>query len=132
MPAKKSGKSIARSVGHAEVRLGIRLRALRLEKGLSQSDLANKLGVSFQQIQKYEKGTNRIAMSRAEMIARIFGISVAHLMGDGAETDGVLFNVPVYKLAKAHQRLYDLNPALASKFGKMIDSVCDDLEGAKR
>ena len=49
--------------------IGRRIRALRLERGLSQSTLARHLGVSFQQLQKYEKGTNRVSAGRLQKIA---------------------------------------------------------------
>jgi transcriptional regulator with XRE-family HTH domain len=46
-----------------------RVRALRLRRGLSQSELGSALGVTFQQVQKYEKGTNRISAGRLYRIA---------------------------------------------------------------
>lgn len=52
-------------------KIGQRVRARRLEIGMSQERLAELLGVTFQQVQKYEKGTNRIAASR------LFDISLA-------------------------------------------------------
>lgn len=44
-----------------DIRIGQNLKNLRIESGLSQADLGDRIGVSFQQIQKYEKGSNRIA-----------------------------------------------------------------------
>jgi transcriptional regulator with XRE-family HTH domain len=49
--------------------VGARVRALRRAKNLSQSELGDILGVTFQQVQKYEKGANRIAPSRLQVIA---------------------------------------------------------------
>ena len=60
-----------RSANLIDRRLGQRLRARRLEAGLSQERLAELLGLTFQQVQKYEKGVNRIAASR------LFDIAVA-------------------------------------------------------
>ena len=51
--------------------VGSRLRALRLVKGLTQEGLANKLGITFQQIQKYEQGTDRISASRLIRIGEV-------------------------------------------------------------
>jgi transcriptional regulator with XRE-family HTH domain len=48
----------------------------RLAKGLPQTELAEKLGVTFQQIQKYEKGVNRVGCGRLFKIARILGVQV--------------------------------------------------------
>lgn len=60
-----------RSPTDVDVKLGRRVRARRLEIGMSQERLAELLGVTFQQVQKMEKGVNRIAASR------LLGISVA-------------------------------------------------------
>ena len=46
---------------------------------MSQSDLASRLGVSFQQVQKYEKGTNRVGAGRLPLIAEIFNIPISAL-----------------------------------------------------
>jgi len=46
--------------------VGRNVRVHRLAKGMSQTDLANELGITFQQIQKYEKGTNRVGSGRAD------------------------------------------------------------------
>ena len=48
-----------------DVLVGKRVRMRRLELSLSQSELAEKIGVTFQQVQKYERGTNRISCSRS-------------------------------------------------------------------
>jgi transcriptional regulator with XRE-family HTH domain len=53
-----------RSANAVDRRLGERLRARRLEIGMSQERLAELIGITFQQVQKYEKGVNRIAASR--------------------------------------------------------------------
>ncbi|GAU80158.1 helix-turn-helix domain-containing protein [Bosea sp. BIWAKO-01] len=58
--------------------VGIRLRRMRRLTGYSQTKLAELLGITFQQIQKYEKGVNRISASRLQHIANIFQIPVAH------------------------------------------------------
>src|SRR5215813_14389623 len=44
-----------------DIEVGRRVRALRMERGMSQTDLGGELGLTFQQVQKYEKGTNRIS-----------------------------------------------------------------------
>jgi len=53
----------------SDIAIGRRIRALRLERGLSQSELAGHLGLSFQQLQKYEKGVNRVSAGRLQAIA---------------------------------------------------------------
>lgn len=58
-----------RSANSIDRKIGQRVRSRRLEIGMSQERLAELLGVTFQQVQKYEKGVNRIAASRLHDIA---------------------------------------------------------------
>jgi len=66
--------------------VGRNIRIQRLAKGLSQTDLAAQLGVSFQQVQKYERGTNRIGAGRLVRISGALDVSVLTLFEgiDGA------------------------------------------------
>jgi transcriptional regulator with XRE-family HTH domain len=66
-------KSSTRSVTSVDKFIGLRLRTARLESKLSQQEVGNKLGVSFQQIQKYEKGANRVSSPRLLQFAELFG-----------------------------------------------------------
>jgi transcriptional regulator with XRE-family HTH domain len=59
--------------------VGSRVRMRRMLIGMSQEKLGQMLGVTFQQVQKYEKGTNRIGASRLQHIAGILGVSVDFL-----------------------------------------------------
>lgn len=59
---------------HKEI--GTEIKRIRKDLGMSQMKLAEKVGVSFQQIQKYEKGVNKISMEMIQRIAMAFGISV--------------------------------------------------------
>jgi transcriptional regulator with XRE-family HTH domain len=56
--------------------VGNRVRMRRLMLGLSQSQLGGALGIAFQQVQKYEKGTNRISASRLQRISEILQVEV--------------------------------------------------------
>ena len=67
--------------------IGARIRARRRDLAISQQDLANALGMSFQQIQKYERGGNRISASTLVEIARILQCGPEVLLGT-AQTAG--------------------------------------------
>lgn len=67
-----------RSANAIDRRLGQRLRTRRLEVGMSQERLAEVLGVTFQQVQKYEKGINRVAASRLFELATALEVSVGY------------------------------------------------------
>lgn len=60
-----------------DAEIGKRVRTLRLQRGLSQTKLADALGVTFQQVQKYEKGVNRISAGRLLRIAEILTVPIA-------------------------------------------------------
>ena len=59
--------------------VGDNIRVLRLARDMSQGELAKKIGLSFQQLQKYEKGTNRISAGRLWKIAQIFNVPIPAL-----------------------------------------------------
>lgn len=65
--------------------IGSRIALLRTANGLSQSQLAEALGISFQQVQKYEAGKNRIGAGRLQAIADRLGVSVATFFEDTAQ-----------------------------------------------
>jgi len=69
---------MAKTPDPIDVEVGGKIRTQRLLAGMSQHTLATKLGVTFQQIQKYEKGTNRVSSSRLAMIGATFGVSPAY------------------------------------------------------
>lgn len=60
-----------------DVHVGSRIRLRRNMQGMSQEKLGELLGITFQQIQKYEKGSNRVGASRLQAIASILGVSVS-------------------------------------------------------
>ncbi len=62
--------------------VGRRLRERRTELGLSQIELAAAVGVTFQQIQKYERGANRIVASRLYQLAKALGVPVEYFFAD--------------------------------------------------
>lgn len=68
----------------ADAAIGARLRAARMLAGISQSRLGDAVGITFQQIQKYEKGHNRIGGSRIQQFAQVLNVSPAYFFGDAA------------------------------------------------
>lgn len=67
-----------RTANAVDKRIGQKVRTRRLEVSMSQERLAELLGVTFQQVQKYEKGVNRIAASRLFDISSALDVPVAH------------------------------------------------------
>ncbi len=69
-----------------DAHVGKKLRAQRTLQGMSQEKLGEALGLTFQQIQKYERGANRIGASRLYQLSKIFGVSVDYFFQDYPET----------------------------------------------
>lgn len=127
-----------------DVCIGSRLRLRRLAMGFSQETLARALGITFQQIQKYERGTNRIFASRLFHLARVLRVPVAYFyqgltpQGDalgsqdargdaaGAEEEGVedlLGKSDTLKLIQAYNRIND--PTVRRQIYALVRTVGD-------
>ena len=65
-----------------DVHVGARLRIKRRLLGVSQTELGNALGLTYQQIQKYENGSNRVSASRLYQVASIFGVPIMFFFED--------------------------------------------------
>lgn len=76
--------SNVRTATDVDVFVGAQLKALRKSAGMSQTELANQVGVTFQQIQKYERGSNRIGASRLWSFCRAFDVKPGRFF-DGVE-----------------------------------------------
>ena len=89
MPAEDS--SLKKAPGDFDRHVGRRIRMRRIQVGLSQERLADSLGVTFQQVQKYEKGANRITMSRMRIVSQVLGVPMAYFTegAPGEEANGI-------------------------------------------
>lgn len=86
-----------------DVLVGTKVRHFRTLRGMSQETLGETVGVTFQQVQKYEKGSNRISASRLVQIANALSIDV-RLFFDGVDTVKAEDSLPVEMVSKsAHQ-----------------------------
>ncbi len=71
-----------------DVHVGARMRARRTVLGLSQEKLGAALGLTFQQIQKYERGTNRIGASRLYDLSHVLGVSISYFFDEMTDAAG--------------------------------------------
>ena len=106
-PARGKG---SRGLGHIDAEVGANLREHRIRAGLSQTDLGARIGVTFQQIQKYEKGSNAIATTRLPAICEALNISPNDLYG------------PLYTNGKAREPAPQLS-SFAAKLALAIDKL---------
>jgi transcriptional regulator with XRE-family HTH domain len=125
---KKSNGDIinARSSGRYDVELGRRIRLRRVEIGFSQSELADQLGVTFQQVQKYEKGVNRVGASRLQQVATALDVPVTFFFdGDGKsrEVDSLLFIDSSFSLRLLRAYAAVKSQAVQRQFVSLIESI---------
>jgi transcriptional regulator with XRE-family HTH domain len=71
----------------ADIRFGDRMRARRMMLGMSQTELGVALNVTFQQIQKYERGVNRVSPSGLEKLATTLGVPISYFFGGQPAND---------------------------------------------
>jgi len=87
MRKSKTGQAIQGRAGAFDIHVGARIRARRKMNKMSQEELAQALGVSFQQVQKYEKGVNRVSGGRLMQVAAALGCDISYLL-ENAPTNG--------------------------------------------
>lgn len=95
---------------HLDIMIGRNLKLLRLSRGMTQTTLADALGLTFQQIQKYETGTNRISASRMIEVARILQINLEVLLpvdGRFASAPDIALSKEAYRLLQSFQAISD-------------------------
>ncbi len=83
-----------------DIVVGRNIRIRRLAKNMSQTALAERLGITFQQIQKYEKGINRVGASRLMQISEVLDVPVhAFFDGAGGDVDAIAVESPLELIA---------------------------------
>lgn len=118
-----------RKSGPLDAMVGAKIRMFRINRGMSQTALAERVGVSFQQVQKYEKGANRVGASRLSQIASVLGITVGELFETSQEKLAA-GNSPVHLLAepgalrvlKAYLRT---NSRVRMAVARLLESIAD-------
>ncbi len=83
----KGSKHNSRGATPVDVHIGQKIRTRRNLLGLSQTELADAAGITFQQIQKYEKGVNRVGASRLQQFSEALGVPPSYFF-DGLPTVG--------------------------------------------
>lgn len=106
-------------------RIGENLRSIRELRGFSQSQIGDELGVTFQQVQKYEKGTNRLSLAKAAILAGIFNMPLdAFIHGPDAAA-----GLPGFEKADAPRRrrmarILKVMPAMTIADLDMMEALC--------
>lgn len=109
-PENPDSANVKGRASELDVFLGKQLRAARLTKNMSQEKLADQLGITFQQIQKYERGKNRISAARLFELSKIFNVPVTYFY-DSLEKKGK----PAFGFSEQEQEEFAVDDKLESK-----------------
>jgi transcriptional regulator with XRE-family HTH domain len=119
-----------------DAEIGKRVRTLRLQRGLSQTELGSLISVTFQQVQKYEKGTNRISAGRLQRISEVMSVPVAfffNVTDDKGEAGGqggmdvefsFLQTEGALRLARAYARIKQ--PGVRLQLLRLTEAIAGD------
>ena len=125
-----------RKSGPLDAMVGARISMLRVNRGMSQTTFAERIGVTFQQVQEYERGANRVGASRLSQIASALDVSVGEFF-ESSRAGHPGLNSPVRLLAepgalrvlKAYARTP--SPRVRSCIAKLVESIADRTSGTK-
>ncbi len=125
-------KETTRRLDPLDVLVGKRIRTQRLVCKMSQTELGRQLGITFQQIQKYESGVNRVGAGRLQKIAKIFNLPVSVFFGEDTATQNASENTNdtilkflntarAVRLVKVFSRIKD--PALQQAVVSLVEKI---------
>ncbi|WP_416900332.1 MAG: helix-turn-helix domain-containing protein [Minwuia sp.] len=141
---RKNGKeySLAEHPHPVDIHVGSRVRLCRTLKGLSQQKLAQALGLTFQQVQKYERGANRIGASRLFELSQILEVPPSFFfegadeaIGDGSAASGLseggqapfdteqLFRREILELVRAYDRIPE--PTVRKRLFELVKAIAN-------
>lgn len=121
---------MARTPQQTDKQVGHRIRMRRMMLRMSQTDLANKVGVTFQQVQKYESGTNRVSSGRLQQMARVLQVPVSYFFdgvtgglnqGDTAKLEALLATSEGLSLVLAFKGIRD--PKVRHQVLKLVEHL---------
>lgn len=115
--------------GQFDIEIGKRIRLRRIESKMSQTELADKIGVTFQQVQKYEGGQNRPGTDRLIQISKALAVPLSffiEVLGQRGKVEELLFIDPVWgvRLMRAYARIK--NPRIRKQIVFFVESVTDE------
>jgi transcriptional regulator with XRE-family HTH domain len=104
------------------------MRRFRIARGLSQTELGNAVGVTFQQIQKYEKAKNAVAPGRLRQMCEILGVVPAEMFGNQPQVDGE----PMPEMSRwSYRTLVALNRIKSESVRRSIGALIEEMAGSR-
>jgi transcriptional regulator with XRE-family HTH domain len=104
------------------------IRRFRIARGLSQTELGNCVGVTFQQIQKYEKAKNAVPPGRLRQMCEVLGVAPAEMFGSQPKVDGE----PIPEMTRwAYRTLIALNKIRSESVKRSIGALIEEMAGSR-
>jgi transcriptional regulator with XRE-family HTH domain len=104
------------------------MRRFRIARGLSQTELGNAVGVTFQQIQKYEKAKNAVAPGRLRQMCEFLGVAPAEMFGSPPKVDGK----PMPEMSRwSYRTLMALNKIRSERVRRSIGALIEEMSGSQ-
>lgn len=123
-----------RRISNTDVEVGRRMKLRRIDLGYSQEDMGEALGVTYQQVQKYEHGTNRVSAGRLAQIAKLLKVPLQFFFADDdrKSTDdqtvfGLLETAYALRLVKAFGRIKDRR--IQRNTVELVERIADATSG---
>lgn len=117
-PKRRRSRAETRRTTPVDVQVGRNVRRRRIELGMSQTALAQACGITFQQIQKYENGANRVSASRLWQFAAVLGVQVVYFFeGLGSPKTEMKGSMP----SKSERKIDDETAKIARKIASIQD-----------
>jgi transcriptional regulator with XRE-family HTH domain len=113
------------TISFTDKRIGSKLKARRNYLGITQSSLGSMLGVTFQQVQKYEKGINRISVAKLKELSKILKVSIDYFLSDNDIIMDTLSDTGSYGKSPNSAQVDDGGPGLRNNGG---DSMVSEKE----
>jgi transcriptional regulator with XRE-family HTH domain len=117
-----------------DVEVGNKIRLRRKMAGMSQTGLAKELGITFQQVQKYEKGSNRVGASRLQKIADVFKMPISELFsgpiggsGSDASISAFYSTTEGIKLTRAFMKITDAD--VRKSLVGLVEAIAREADG---
>lgn len=121
MKGRRMRRSLKVQTTDIDQQIGARVREFRLLRSMSQEALAERLGITFQQLQKYEKGLNRVSASALILICKELGITPNHILGPffDDDKDATLVHQLMHQIAVRDRRLKAIQAAFSDEKPKV-------------
>lgn len=78
-------------IDEEDIIIGKRISSIRIHRGMSRNDLGKKIGISHQQIHKYENGSSKVSLTILKRLANVLDVSLYELIG----VDGTMYDLPI-------------------------------------